>query len=220
MAQATLTQPDKLARLEQEKEAGRSLKSERRSARGSDSSVATAPLSEGDSADTRPQTQEALEQSQQVAPEQEGMTARLLSQKKREDQKSAEGEQAETGEGDEGTEEAGGIRGQLRQARQRLRALRNPKEALEGLEEAATAIHNQAAIKVMQGIWSAAHEVLEDLTISMWPIAFIIGTFAGMLIILRIVLAYLVGYYFTISFRGVELPLAPPFSAAELGLRV
>lgn len=105
--------------------------------------------------------------------------------------------------------------GRLRQAREALRNIRRPRQAMAAIEDLAQAAAEQA----QRRLWTVAHEVLEDVTLSFWPLAFLIGFGAVGLLVIRIVLAYPLRAFFSISFRGVELPLAPPFSSLDFALR-
>lgn len=107
--------------------------------------------------------------------------------------------------------------GRLREARQAIRALGNAPETLRG---AAEDLAREAVIQAQRRMWGLAMEVTEDITITIWPLAFVLGFIPVTLFVVRAVMAYPLRAFFRISFRGFELPLAPTFSGLDFALRI
>lgn len=107
--------------------------------------------------------------------------------------------------------------GRMRELRQAVRATQNPPQTLL---ETGEALAEAAARQIQKSAWNVAHEIAEDITLGVWPLAFLVGFIPVALILWRVVFGNILGNFFTIGYRGFQLPIAPPFSFFDAPLRV
>lgn len=101
----------------------------------------------------------------------------------------------------------------LRRARQ---ALRGPRAAAEQVAEAAREITRQAVLQALRGAWRAAHRIVENVALDFFYIPVLTALPALLLFVIRIFLGQILGQFFSISVRGVRVPLVPSMTMAEI----
>lgn len=117
------------------------------------------------------------------------------------------------------TEQMGGIRGALARQRQKSRlATEAASKTQAGLESGQIGVEaaNEAIKKAFQTIWTVVHEFLEDAALSFIDIMIITGPLCLLFFFVRVIGMFSIGRLLTITFKGVQVPLVPMFSAPEI----
>jgi hypothetical protein len=119
-------------------------------------------------------------------------------------------------------ESQGGIRGKLAQLRNKMNQTKKLAEKTKGAVEAGemtTEMANKAIKKGVQAVWMWIHNVLEGASYDFIYLIMFIGPVASLATIIHFVGWLGLGRILTIQMRGIEVPLFPPFSKPEIGVR-